>query len=48
MKTKFIKKNTPTFTQSIFLKDNAKRNTVITRTTAGYIKVWDVYEALCK
>ena len=42
------KKNTPTFTQSIFLKDNAKGNTAITGTTAGYIIVWDVCEALCK
>ena len=42
------KKNTPTFTQSIFLRDNQKGNTAITATTAGYIIVWDVCEALCK
>ena len=42
------KKNTPTFTQSIFLRDNQKGNTAITGTTAGYIIVWDVCEALCK
>ena len=42
------KKNTPTFTQSIFLRDNQKGNIAITGTTAGYIIVWDVCEALCK
>ena len=42
------KKNSPTFTQSIFLHNNAKGNTAITGTTAGYIIVWDVCEALCK
>ena len=42
------KKNTPQFTQSIFLSNNAKGNTAITGTTAGYIIVWDVCEALCK
>ena len=42
------KKNTATYTQSIFLKDNQKGNTAITGTTAGYIIVWDVCEALCK
>ena len=44
----YEKKNTPTFTQSIFLRDNTKGNTAITGTTAGYIIVWDVCEALCK
>ena len=44
----YDKKGTPTFTQSIFLRDNAKGNTAITGTTAGYIIVWDVCEALCK
>ena len=42
------KKNAPTFTQSIFLHNNQKGNTAITGTTAGYIIVWDVCEALCK
>ena len=44
----FMKKNTSTFTQSIFLKDNAKGNTAITGITTGYILLYDIYEALCK
>lgn len=42
------KKNTPCYTQSIFLHNNQKGNTAITGTTGGYIIVWDVCEALCQ
>ena len=48
MKKNCRKKNTQTFSQSIFLRDNQKGNIAITGTIMGYIIVWDVCKALCK
>ena len=46
IKKEQLKKNIPTFTQSIFSKEKSKRE--IAYTTSGYIKVWDIGEVLSK